>query len=224
MTSLMLCLATATRIVGVFLIPAFVLELYFQQEKPNNLRKFVQSIFHFVVSNNIPLFFITVGSSGLLGYMLYLFIYFKDPLLFFHVQSEFGAGRQEKLVFFPQVVWRYFKIFWTVRPIDWKYFTYVVEFTSAMSGIFFLGSIAKSIRKYKITVAEAVFCTIAFFLPPLTGNFSSMSRYILVCFPFFIVLTHWLYKKKIAQLCYFTFAILLGLINIVLFIQGHWVA
>jgi Gpi18-like mannosyltransferase len=224
MTSLMLWLATATRIVGIFLIPAFILELYFQQEEPTSFKKFVRSILHFLKSNGLPLFFITLGSLGLLNYMLYLFIYFKDPLLFFHVQSEFGAGRQEKLILFPQVMWRYFKIFWTVRPIDWKYFTYIVEFVSAMSGVFFIGYMVKYIRRYKITISEAVFCTVAFFLPTLTGNFSSMSRYILVCFPFFIILTHWLYKRKIAQLFYFTFAILLGLINIVLFIQGHWVA
>ena len=73
---------------------------------------------------------ITVVSLTLLGlgsYMFYLWRVFGDPLYFFHLQSEFGAGRQEGIILLPQVIWRYIKIFMTV-PHDWKFFSFIQEF------------------------------------------------------------------------------------------------
>ena len=48
-------------------------------------------------------------------YSLYLFINYHDPLLFFHVQSNFG-GRSTHLVLLPQVLGRYLKIMLHFEP------------------------------------------------------------------------------------------------------------
>ncbi len=152
--------------------------------------------------------------------MYYLYREFSDPLYFFHVQSEFGGGiRQETVILYPQVVWRYIKILLTARPFDLKYFSYVQEFVTGTIGlILLLYSVTKTRLSY------IIFSLLAFLLPTLTGTFSSMPRYILVCFPIFILLSIWSEKSKIFRYTWFTISGILLLLNTVLFIQGYWVA
>lgn len=219
-----LALATATRIVGVFLIPALMFELYAADNSSWNIKALPERIRSFIKQQWLPLLLLSLGSIGLLSYMVYLFIYFKDPLLFFHVQSEFGAGREEKIILFPQVVWRYIKIVWTARPFDLKYFTYIQEFVSAMVGLGILVGMMKYFKQLKLRISELLYAIGAFFLPTLTGNFSSMGRYLLVCFPIFIAIAAFLYKRRKTQYLYILVSIFFLIINIIMFIQGRWVA
>jgi Gpi18-like mannosyltransferase len=202
LAALVAALASSTRLVGIFLVPALLIELW-QQKKLNQKN----------------LLMVSLGSLGLLGFMFYLKQVFGDPLYFFHVQSEFGAGRQESIILFPQVIWRYLKIFATARPFDWKFYTYVLEFISAVGGLVVL------IYSYKkIRLSYLVFSIFALILPTLTGNFSSMSRYVLICFPIFIFLSLVLEKKSNLKILYLIISSILLIINTMLFIQGHWVA
>ncbi|HOI05491.1 MAG TPA: hypothetical protein PLJ02_03465, partial [Candidatus Woesebacteria bacterium] len=159
---------------------------------------------------------------GLVSYMGYLWVNFNDPFYFLTVQSQFGAGRQSQLVIWPQVVWRYLKIIFTVRPIDWKYFAYVQEFCLSLIGLYYL---IKAFLKKELPLAWILFALGAYFMPTLTGNFSSMPRYILVCWPIFFYLakdfSRW---KPQAKILYLTISLLLLIINSMLFIQGYWVA
>src|SRR5690606_33849224 len=93
-------IASGTRIVGVALFPALLLELWYQNRpnQPDLKLFFSQNLRHIAR--------ISLSLAGLAFYMVYLWQTFGDPLFFFHVQSEFGAGRQESLVLFPQVLWR----------------------------------------------------------------------------------------------------------------------
>lgn len=220
--TLSLFLLSATRVVGGFLIPGLILDLYFRQNNSQTIS--LANIKKFVLKNLYPIILIGLGISGLICYMIFLYIEFNDPLLFFHVQAHFGAGRQQSLVLFPQVVWRYIKIIWTVWPFDWKYYAYVQEFITSM---IFLGLLIYSVlrrKTYKLGIAELIFTLGAFFLPPLTGNFSSMPRYVLVCIPIFILLGQLLYRYKLARIVFVLVGIFLSVMNIMLFIQGHWVA
>jgi hypothetical protein len=156
--------------------------------------------------------------------MLYLYLAFNDPLFFFHVQSAFGAGRQQSFVLFLQVTWRYFKIFWTARPFDWKYYAYVQEFVATFFALVVLMYGSVRVKKLQLHIQELAFSFGAFFLPTLTGNFSSMPRYILVCLPLFFIIGQFLSKHKTAKIAYIVVCSVLSFVNIMLFIQGHWVA
>lgn len=247
-------LASATKIVGILLVPALVVELLVQQVPIQQSwgKIQVQKIFASFKGLNLKsmilnLFFISLGSLGLLSYMYYLYIAFDDPFYFYHVQSEFGGGRQESLIMYPQVVWRYVKILWTV-PFGLKYYAYFQEFVAGTVGlVLLLLPVFSKIKSYffsehssglvsnqrfegltlkmtGIPVSWILFSLGAFFVPTLTGTFSSMPRYILVCFPIFIIIALMIEKRKEFQIIYFTLSTLLLIINTILFIQGYWVA
>lgn len=206
-TALLIAVASATRIVGILLVPAFLLELFWQSKSKITWRKSL---------------IIVLGSLGLLAYMVYLWQNFNDPLYFLTVQSKFGASRQSQLILWPQVVWRYLKILFTVRPIDWKYYAYVQEFFISLLALWLLIKVA---WQKILSPAWSIFALSAYFLPTLTGNFSSMPRYVIVCLPIFIYLAQVWPKTKLAKkVFYLTISLTLLIINTMLFIQGRWVA
>lgn len=224
LTAFCIALASATRITGVLLLPAIIFEIFFAKLQwgvsvtkvkavlADQLRKWQKFM--------LPSVIVSFGLLGLLSYMYYLHKEFGDFLYFFHVQSEFGGGvRQETIVSYPQVVWRYIKILLTSRPIDWKYFSYVQDFIASTLGL--LGIVYATT---KVKISYVIFAVLAFFLPTLTGTFSSMPRYILVCFPLFILLGIFTEKSKVFRSIWFTLSGFLLVLNTVLFIQGYWVA
>jgi hypothetical protein len=157
--------------------------------------------------------------------MIFLWLQFEDPLYFFHVQSEFGAGRQESIILLPQVIYRYLKILVTVRPINWKYYSYVQDFVISLFGLVALFGWWLQRRQPKYKASYLWYAVPAFLLPTLTGTFSSMPRYVLVVFPIFIWLAEKLKTAKpICRFLYFGISFCLLVINTVLFIQGYWVA
>jgi len=218
LASVFAALASATRLVGIFLFPLLLVELWQAKtsKKDKNYleltQKFIKKYWHLILTT-------LISTLGLVGYMLYLKIRFDDPLYFLHVQSEFGAGRQESIILYPQVIYRYIKILLTARPFDFKYFSYVQDF---ISSTIFLLILLFSYKKVKSSYL--VFSLLAFFLPTLTGTFSSMPRYILVCFPIFIYLARFFTKRKLAWYLYLTISTILLIINTMLFVQGYWVA
>jgi hypothetical protein len=212
MAGILGALASATRIVGIFIWPALIINDYLKNKKIN--------------WKNI--IYLSISALGLLAYMIYLKLVFGDPLYFFHLQEEFGASRQSSIVLFPQVIWRYFKILWTARPFDWKYYAYVQEFIVSLLVLFLLIliSIKNYQKKIKVKWGYLFFALASFFLPTMTGNLSSMPRYVLVCFPVFVYLASIFQKKEKGWLLflYLTINSLLLIINTILFIRGYWVS
>jgi hypothetical protein len=206
-SGLIAALASATKITGIVLLPALVYE-YFLQKKSQK----------FSLKDIIPLGSISLSSLGLLSYMKYLYTYFSDPLLFLHVQEQFGAGRQtSSLIMLYQVFWRYTKMIFTVQRNSLLFYTVSHEFIIGLSFLILLILAFKHTRK-----SYALFGLISYILPTLTGTFTSMPRYVLVLFPAFIVLAKFLKGKK-----YHIFLIISGIlliVNTILFIQGRWVA
>ena len=206
-------LASATRIVGIGLWPSLLLFVWLHQR--HNYKAYLQ---------------VSLSVFGLIGYMVYLYLHFHDPLYFFSVQSQFGAGRQTSLILWPQVIWRYLKIFYTVRPFDLKYYVYVQEFLLSVFSLLALVHLAwqgwwHKRKKYSgasiLEWPHLFFALIAYFLPTMTGNFSSMPRYLLVCFVLFVYVSR---LKKRWFFLYLTSSLILLIINLILFTQGYWVA
>ena len=224
-------LASATRLVGVFLIPALFLELLRQQYHQywiplkklwhhfsfEKTKKLAQKIITWEFLGKVLA--ISLSGLGLLLYMMYLWLTFHDPLYFYHVQHDFNVGRSESVVFYPQVVWRYLKILWSYRPFKFHYFSYIQDFISGTLG--FVGIIWTA--EY-VTLSSVIFSLFALALPTFTGTFTSLPRYILVCFPLYI----WLAKKLATHArwywIYLSVSTILLIFNTILFIQGYWVA
>ncbi|HUV42541.1 MAG TPA: hypothetical protein VMY36_01400 [Patescibacteria group bacterium] len=206
-------LAASTRLTGVFLFPALVVELAFQsgfdQKEKRDLKYFT--------SNLMPLLFIPLG---LIGYMSYLRINFLDPLLFARVQPYFGAGREtSKLVLLYQVFWRYLKMLITVDKTSPVYLTVILEFLSGT--LFFFLIVFTYLRRW---FAYFTFMALAYLLPTLTGTFCSMPRYVLVLFPGFILLSIWAEKYRWVRILYPIIVIPLLIMAVLFFTRGFWLA
>lgn len=197
-------LASATRLVGIFLLPALVYEYIcvgVSHGKP--LRKIIYLLL-------IPL--------GVLAYMVYLQINFGDALYFLHAQSAFGASRSTGIVFPLITIWRYIKIFATVPFIKYDFWVAVWE-----AGFFLVGLLlltAATIKKYKISYL--IFSWACFLLPIFTGTLSSFPRYLLVCFPICIFLGN--ISSKSIKIFLLSIFLILNSLFLILFTRGYWVS
>lgn len=202
-------LASATRLVGVFLGAAIAWEFYSTEIK--NKQK---------LKNYLKLFFLSILSiSGFIVFCLYLNKEFHDPFFFAKVQSSFGASRQtDKLILIQQVIWRYIKMLFTVKnnnillyTISQEFFISLLVLTALIWGWF------KNIKK-----SYLIYAFLSFLLPTLTGNFSSMPRYVSVIFPIYLIFGN--VKSRKIQVLILTISGILLIINTALFLRGFWVA
>ena len=201
-------LASATRVVGVALVPMMLLYLLLSRTK-----------------NKISLLnlgIVLLGVCGLAAYMMYLQQVFHDSIYFMHVQAEFGGGRQENLILLPQVLFRYLKIFITPHTWTWSYYAYIQE---VVLTLIFLATLTwLTVKQWKTYLAELLYSWSVVLIPPLTGTLQSMPRYVIAAFPVFFIWMNLRVKhpKAFWSLCIAS-TVLLAL-NILLFIQGYWVA
>ncbi len=215
-------LASATKVVGIALVPALFIELLLQEKIISKAQFTIAGLKKVLIKmyeKKEKLLLLVLSSSGLIIYMGYLHFTFSDPLYFFHVQSEFGAGRQESIVVLPQVIYRQIRILLTYRPFDWKYFSYFQDLL-----LFVATTTVLVMSRNKVRASYLVFSLLAVLIPTLTGSFSSIPRYVLACFPVFIYLSLQLSKKKIWPIIWLAISGILLVINTILFVQGYWVA
>lgn len=158
-------LASSTRLVGVFLGLALILELW--PQKYSAIKKISLTILSFI---------------GLISYMGYLFMTTKDPLLFFHVQPIFGGGRSGgELILLPQVIYRYLKMFVTIDPTSFLFQRALIEFT------FFVTAFVSYFSHFKkLDKAVSLYLLCSLLLPTLSGSLSSFPRYLLVLTPWIL--------------------------------------
>ena len=198
--------ASATRLVGIFLLPALVIEYYQQRGKFNKKD----------LSNYLLLL---VTSVGLLSYMLFLQKTVRDPLYFMHVQSLVGAERTGgRIILLYQVFWRYIKMIFTTRAD----ILYLNVWSELIISILFL--FLAILTFVKLRLSYFVYFILSYLTPTLTGTFSSLPRYVLVIFPGFIVLSLIGERRKWFRVIYSSISILLLVIDILLFTRGFFVA
>jgi len=197
-------LASATRLVGIFLLPAILWEYYQVHKKPAwfSLAKLT-----------------VLASSGLLAYLLFLQRQFHNFLIFITAQPGFGAGRQvDTIVMLYQVIFRYIKMFFGVSPQNDIYLVLVFEFVISLA---FLGLIIYALIK-KFRVSYLLFFIPAFLLPTFTGSFASMPRYVLAGFPLFYLLAS--IKSKPIKIIALIFSGLLLTWAFIRFSRGYWIS
>ena len=192
-------LASASRLVGIFLFPAMLIIWWYSQRRKQDLGYLLA----------IPL--------GLLAVMGYNYLQTSDPLYFFHVQPSFGANRSgREIILLPQVIFRYLKIFITVSPVSLTFFNALLEFVMT------IGSLLLLVFAYrKVNLAYLVFAAGCIVLPALTGTLSSMPRYVLVAFLCFPALVLFLGKYYRLVMAIF---LIIQVVLVALFTRGYWVA
>lgn len=208
-------MATATRFVGIFLIPALAVEYWLQlKESGKDIRLSKFSVV-------IPTISICIVSLGLIAYMVYSKQHFNDSLKFIHSQPSFGASRSDKIILLYQVFWRYAKMAVTVDFFSLLYYRISMEMLSAVTFLI-LGLISFK----KTRPSYAIFGFLSFLAPTLTGTFSSMPRYILVMFPVFIMIGSWLNGEnhKLRRWIYYSVSSGLLAINTALFLAGRFLS
>lgn len=199
-------LASATRIIGVLLMIVLFIELFPLLKKQNILHG---------IKTFIP---ILIAPIGLVGYMVYLGIFYHDPLYFLNAQPIFGAARaSDHIVLLPQVFFRYSKILLTLPVTAPGYFSATMEFFSTILALIIIIITFKNIR-----LSYWIFIVLAVLIPTLTGTLSSMPRYILMIFPALPYIIGRLPKK--IHIPILLASLLLQIILVSFFTRGYWVA
>lgn len=216
LSALVIAVMSATRLIGVLMVLPLIYEYLSTNRSLFAKDQFLSSKSWSLLMRLFIL--VLISGAGLLAYSYYLYYQFGDPWLFVQVQSQFGAGRSQDLVVYPQVLWRAIKIIWTQRPFDWRYLTSVLEFLAGTLPLLAMYRASK-IRK---VMGLVVFSLAAFLLPTLTGNFSSMPRYILLCPAMIVGLESWLQPNR-RLYTWLTVSTMLLLICTTLFARGYWI-
>lgn len=206
LAALLASLCTATRVVGIIMLPALAAEMWIQYGKKG------VNIKNFLALSLVPL--------GLLSYMLFLKRETGDPLIFLNTVNIFGAQRSSSFIPLPQVYYRYiFKILPSLNSYWPTTFSVLQEFVIAT--IFTLVTLASV---FKLRLGYWIFLGGVFLIPTLSGSFSSMPRYTIVIFPAFIFLSLFLeHRVKIKASIYLLLITSLA-ISTMLFLRGYWIA
>lgn len=219
LATLLTAIASGTRIVGIVLVPALMIEYWWQQHPNQNLEMLhPKHILKFLRHHWTKLAMLTVGSFGLLAYMTYLYFEFGDPLLFKTVQSQWGHDRSDSLILYPQVVYRYIKIVLSSFTIGVGWITILTEFIIGL-----IAPILPLLFFKKIRPSHLFFGFVVTIIPTLTGTFSSLPRYVLIAFPIFLGLAFLLKDRPRMAWLHIVLSTFLLICNTILFTQGYWV-
>lgn len=208
-------LSSATRLIGVFILPALAV-LYWEDNRDKFFelkgRSFVR-----LLLRATPLLLIPAGT---VLYMRYLEIAFADPLYFVHAQPMFGAERSvDRIILLYQVFFRYFKMLISVPLREPLFFTVFLE---AASGVLFL--LLSIYTFFKLRLSYFLFLFAGYIAPTLTGTLSSVPRYVLVLFPGFLALTLIAQRYRVVKFVYPIVSFLLLAVATIFFTRGYWIA
>lgn len=196
-------LASATRVFGILLLPAFLIEAYQQRASP---AKF---------------FWIFLIPLGLGAYMLYQHLTFEDAFAFYNLQEVVGQQHQKGIIILPQVYFRYIKMLLTVGVQNPIYQTIVLEFLTGI--LFFILPLIGFFKKVRLSYL--FYAMVGFLMPTIQGSFSSSPRYILVLFPSFLILALLIDRlPKLFRISILVISILALAVETSLFLRGFWVA
>ncbi len=204
-------IASATRLAGIFLWPALVIEFWlFHEQKIKSIIRDPKTIF------------LLLPPIGLISYMKLQLIQTGSALTFIISQPKFGANREvNRLILLHQVFYRYGKmiVFFDNR-LNPLFFTVLLEL---ITGALFLILILFAFKKLRLSYA--VYGFLSYLLPTLTGTFSSLPRYVLIIFPAFMLLATW-YQKQTNRMktFYITLSLLFTFFAVIFFTRGYFVS
>ncbi|MBI2613195.1 MAG: hypothetical protein HYW62_00240 [Candidatus Levybacteria bacterium] len=194
---------SATRITGIFIFPSLLYE-YFKSEKNKSLSKLLS---------------ISFSSVGLIAYCFYNFQKWGNPFYFIQAQGNFVNNRTvDSIILFPQTVFRYTKILFTLKPNIYEWWVAFFE----LSFFIFALILFYVAWKKEIRFSYLIFGALCFLLPVSSGTFSGLPRYILTIFPLFITLA--LIQNKTFKIIYSVVSVALLFLFFMLFSKGYFIA
>ncbi len=209
-------LSTATRITGLALFPALI----------------VESLIHGKKLNISQIIGILLTPLGMIFYMIFLKIETGDYLAFFHnLETVYGPQRSSHLVLFPQVMFRY--IYRIIPNLNYDYtpivFTTFLELGSAIlfALILFIGLTAgwTKFKDYKLRLSYSTYFLFGYLIPTFSGSFSSFPRYVLILFPAYILAGVFMNKINYVYKIIIYLLLVLGLsVSSSLFFRGYWLS
>ena len=150
---------SATRLVGVLILPAIWL-------------RFRRAIY----------FIIPVG---IVWYAIFNYLKWGNPLYFIKVHGQLANGRSvTSIVLFPQTIYRYIKILLELPMSLFEWWVALLE----VSSFFVAAYLLYLAYKKGVEKSYLLFCLLAFLVPASSGTFSALPRYIIVLFPIYIAL------------------------------------
>lgn len=187
-------LASATRVVGIALIAALIIDIWTRE------------------GINKKNWYILLSLLGISLYCWYLFNQTSDPFYFISAQTHWQRTLTSPAVSF----WE------TIRSLATPGF--ITEnfnaFLDLLFAIFGLGMVLRSFRF--LPVAFGIFAVVSVLLPLFTPSLSSVPRFLLPIFPMFILIAG--IKNKYIAYGYQLISIMLLAVFTVLFFSGYWVA
>lgn len=193
---------SATRPVGIAMLPALTCEFWKDKSKRKDWRKKVA---------------LGLAPLGLLTYSLYNHFQFGNPLQFLSNQQEVGHSRS--FFIFPfQTLVRYGKILTTIPYAQYEWWVALLEVTSFL----FVAVLLFVVWKQKVRRSYLVFAALSITPAILSGTFTGLPRYVAVLFPLFIALA--LIKKRSSTLIYVLVSSMLLLFLLMAFSRGYYVA
>lgn len=195
-------LSSATRVVGIIILPVLFVEYIIRKQK--NVKDLLGILF-------VPL--------GIISYAIYNFLRWGNPFYFLQAQGELSNGRAVNAIILPpQLIYRYIKIFFTVSPAQYDWWIALLEFS-----VFWFGAILIYVMwKQKIRFSYLVFTILGMLIPVVSGTLTGYPRYILPLFPLFIVMSG--VKNKAFQIIYVGISIILSFMLLALFARGYYIA
>jgi hypothetical protein len=230
--------ASYTRLSGIFLFPALLIEYYDQASrrsirdrlhsfKSNILNDKGNYLIHLIKSRSFHiknLLLVSLSGWGLAKYMWYLKRSTGDWFYFYNIKPDFLIPRDtDKITLLYQVFFRYLKMILTVNPNHWIYVNILLEVIVAAVFLLLTLEALRRFKYYNIRLSWLFFSFCAYFLPTLSGTFSSLPRYVLLCFPSFIVIAKLLKTNK-NRYIYFVISSIVLIILSSFFFKGYWIA
>ncbi len=195
-------LLTATRVVGIAIIPALLYE-FIKSEKAFSKMKAL---------------LLMLSPLGLAGYIYFNLLKWGNALYFVQAQGNLQNNRSvSSIVLFPQTMYRYAKILTTVSLSQYEWWIALLE----ISVFIFTAILLFVAWKKKVRFSYILFSAVAFLIPVSTGTFSALPRYVLVLFPIFIGLA--LVKNRAVKISYAVIGLTLLFILFMLFSKGYFV-
>jgi Gpi18-like mannosyltransferase len=195
-------MATATKILGIVLIPALIWEVYKQYKQ----------------TKKIP-FSVILAPLGIILYLLYTFWQRGDLTLAILGHSDWGRKVSILSPIFAFKEGLIKVLFGSVVSRN-NFFAYSVEVLEFFSALFFLLVVVFGIKKLKFSYW--LFVSSSFLLVVFSGALGSINRVMLVVFPLHIFLVKVLPTKIYYLVCLCLFILLLYLTS--LFLRGYFVA
>lgn len=206
-------LSSATRLVGIVMLPVLLVE-YYLKNKGKGKNK--------LILNWNLLAIILISSLGFILYLLYLQKETGDFMVFVNTVSIFGDQRSSKIISLPQVFYRY--VFKILPNLSFSYLPGVyIALLEFVVGVIFLFFSLYSLGK--LPISYFIYLLGTYLIPTLSGSFSSLPRYVLVSFPGFIILGKFITKiPKVFRFAIYALLFILLVITTALFSRGYWVS